>query len=214
MAQAKFLEDAARAMDDSAFAPHLAEKANPREGGLLFCVAAAETGFGDALALLARYGRIVNEAARAKLARTSEGTVVDIDFVRLPRHEARQATEFSVAIVIRGLREAAGRVIRPTGVSLVHGRNSDLMEFERFFGCAVEFAAERDQLAFSCETLAVPLVTEDRYLLEDPSTHLRRGGERAQYGRRHSARSGLRTRCKSCSRTAGRTSRASRRSWR
>jgi hypothetical protein len=40
-AQAKFLEDAARAMDDGAFALHLAAKANPREGGLLFYVASA-----------------------------------------------------------------------------------------------------------------------------------------------------------------------------
>ena len=42
-AQAKFLEDAARAMDDSAFALHLAAKADPREGGLLFYVASAAT---------------------------------------------------------------------------------------------------------------------------------------------------------------------------
>lgn len=40
-AQAKFLENAARAMDDSAFALHLAAKATPREGGLLFYVASA-----------------------------------------------------------------------------------------------------------------------------------------------------------------------------
>ena len=165
-AQAKFLENVAGAMDDSALALHLAEKANPREGGLLFYVASAATNLGDALALLARYSRIVNEAARAKLARTPESVVVDIDFVGLPRHGARQATEFSVAIVIRVLREATGRVIRPTAVSLVHLRNSNLREFERFFGCPVEFAAKRDQLTFSNETLAVPLVTEDRYLLE------------------------------------------------
>jgi hypothetical protein len=42
-AQAKSLEDAARAMDDSAFALQLAAKANPREGGLPFYVASAAT---------------------------------------------------------------------------------------------------------------------------------------------------------------------------
>jgi hypothetical protein len=63
-AQATFLEDTARQVDDSAFALHLAEKANPREGGLLFYVASAATNLGEALALLARYSRIVNEAAR------------------------------------------------------------------------------------------------------------------------------------------------------
>jgi hypothetical protein len=42
-AQAKFLEDATRAMDDRAFALHLAAKAYPSEGGLLFYVASAAT---------------------------------------------------------------------------------------------------------------------------------------------------------------------------
>jgi hypothetical protein len=40
-AQAKFLEDAARAIDDSAFALHLAANATPREEGLLFYAASA-----------------------------------------------------------------------------------------------------------------------------------------------------------------------------
>jgi hypothetical protein len=43
MAQATFLEDATRAMHESAFALHLAVKAYPREGGLLFDVASAAT---------------------------------------------------------------------------------------------------------------------------------------------------------------------------
>jgi hypothetical protein len=43
---------------------------------------------------------------------------------------------------------------------------SDLPAFELFFGCPVEFGASGDQVAFSNETLALPLVTEDRHLLE------------------------------------------------
>ena len=35
-------------------------------------------------------------------------------------------------------------------------------------GCLVEFYASADQMDFSHETLAVPLVTEDRPLLETP----------------------------------------------
>jgi AraC-like DNA-binding protein len=66
----------------------------------------------------------------------------------------------------KGLREIAGRKICPAQVTFVHPRNSDLREFERFFGCPVEFGASMDQLAFSNETLALPLVTEDRYFLE------------------------------------------------
>ena len=64
--QSKFLEYAAEAMDDSAFGLHLAEEANPREAGLLFYVTSAANNLGEALALFARYSRIVNEAVRIK----------------------------------------------------------------------------------------------------------------------------------------------------
>ncbi len=164
--QAKVLEYAAEATDDSAFGLHLAEEANPREAGLLFYVASAASNIGEALALFARYSRIANEAARIKLVRAPEGVVAEFSFVGLSRHRAKQVTEFGVAVTITALREIAGRNIRPTQLSFIHARNSDLSAFERFFGCPVEFGASGDQLAFSDKTLALPLVTEDRHLLE------------------------------------------------
>jgi AraC-like DNA-binding protein len=164
--QGKFLEYAAEAMDDSAFGLHLAEEANPREAGLLFYVTSAANNIDEALALFARYSRIVNEAVRVKRAHAEEGVVAEISFIGVSRHMAKQVTEFGVAVTIRALREIAGQKIRPTHLSFIHGRNSDLQAFERFFGCAVEFGASRDQVAFSNETLALPLVTEDRHLLE------------------------------------------------
>jgi AraC-like DNA-binding protein len=165
-AQSKFLEYAAEAMDDSAFGLHIAEKANPREAGLLFYAAASANNLNEALALFARYSRIVNETLRVKLAPALDGVIVEVEFVGIPRQVSRQLTEFGVAITVKAIREVAGRRVRPTHLSFVHGRNSDLKEFERFFACPVEFAAHRDQIGFSSETLAVPLITEDRHLLE------------------------------------------------
>ena len=75
-AQFKFFECAAEAMDDSAFGLHLAEEANPREAGLLFYVMSAANNVGEALALFARYSRIVNEALHVKIVRAPEGVVV------------------------------------------------------------------------------------------------------------------------------------------
>ena len=164
--QGKFLEYAAEALDDSAFGFHLAEEANPREAGLVFYVAAAARDVGEAVALFARYSRIANEAARFKPVHGPEGIVAEIDFVGLSRHTATHVIEFDVALTIKGLREIAGRKIRPTHLSFLHARNSDLKEFEAFFGCPVEFGASGDQVAFSNETLALPLVTEDPHLLE------------------------------------------------
>jgi AraC-like DNA-binding protein len=166
MAQGKLLEYAAEALRDSEFGLHLAEQANPREAGLLFYVASAAEDIGDALALSARYCRIGNEAVRLKLIRSPEGMIVETKFVGPPRHFVWQNTEFAIAALIKGLREMAGRDFRPMRLTFTLARETELAEFERFFGCPVEFSASADQFGLSNETLAIPLVTEDRYLLD------------------------------------------------
>jgi AraC-like DNA-binding protein len=166
LAQGKLLEYAAEALGDNEFGLHLAEQANPREAGLLFYVASAAEHVGDALALTARYCRIGNEAERLKVNRSSENMIVETTFVGLPRHFAWQNTEFVVAATIKALREMAGRHFQPAQVTFTLARNSELPEFERFFGCPVKFSAAADQFTVSNETLAIPLVTEDHHLLE------------------------------------------------
>ena len=165
LAQGKLLEYAAEALGDNEFGLHLAEQANPREAGLLFYVASAAEHVGDALALTARYCRIGNEAERLKVNR-SENMIVETTFVGLPRHFAWQNTEFVIAATINALREMAGRDFQPAKVTFTLARNSELQEFERFFGCPVEFSAAADQFTLSNETLAIPLITEDHHLLE------------------------------------------------
>ncbi len=165
-AQTRFLEQAAEALDDSALGLHIAMETNPREAGLLFYVASAAKTVEEALGLYGRYCRIVNEAVRLNLTRTPDGVVVEVNFVGLLRHRARQNVEFWVAVTVKGLREITGRNISPTHVGLAHGRNADLREFNRFFGCPVEFAASSDRLSFSEATLALPCITEDSHLLE------------------------------------------------
>ena len=165
-AQSEFLERAAEALGDSAFGLHLAEAANPREAGLLFYVASAAKNLSEALGLAERYCRIVNEAMRLRQRRAPDGVVVEFNFVGLSRHRARQNVEFGLAVIAKALREVVGRSISPTRVTFAHARNSHLREFERFYRCPVEFAASSDQLSFSKETLALPLMTGDPYLLE------------------------------------------------
>jgi Arabinose-binding domain of AraC transcription regulator, N-term len=131
VAQGKFLDYAAAAIDDSAFGLHLAEQTDPRDAGILFYVASGAQNLGEALTLFARYFRIVNEAVRLKLTRTLEGAVVEVDFVGLPRHSVWQNAEFGIAVILKALREVAGRNIRPTRVEFAHARNSDLRDRAR-----------------------------------------------------------------------------------
>jgi AraC-like DNA-binding protein len=139
---------------------------NPRELGLVFYAASAVKDLGEAIELLARYRRIVNEAIRAQLVRRGDDLVIDVRLVGVPRLRAAQNAELAVAVILKGLREITGRNVHPIKISLVHPRNSDLPEFERFCGCRVEFGGPSDQLVFSSESLAMPLITEDAYLLD------------------------------------------------
>ena len=66
--QNRLLDCAAEAIEDTAFGLHLAEEADPRDAGIFFYVASAGENLGEALALLARYSRIANEAARERTA--------------------------------------------------------------------------------------------------------------------------------------------------
>ena len=166
IAQVRLLEYVAEALGDSAFGLHLAQEANLREAGLLFYVTSAARTIGETLPLYERYCRIVNEAVRVKPLRIHNGAIVEFNFVGLSRHHFRQNAEFVLAANLKGMRENVGRNIRPTGVTFAHPRNSNLPEFERFFGCPVEYASASDQWLFSNETLAVPLITGDPYLLE------------------------------------------------
>jgi AraC-like DNA-binding protein len=171
-AQGRFLELAAEATDDSAFGLHLAEETDPRDAGILFYVASGAQDLGEALALFARYVRIVNEVVRLKLLRTIEGLAVEVDMVGLPRHHLRQNTEFGISMIVKALREDTGHRIRPARAAFAHSRNSDLGEFERFYLCPIEFGrtasegASSDLLEFSNDTLALPLVTADSKLVE------------------------------------------------
>jgi AraC-like DNA-binding protein len=169
--QARFLDYAAEAMDDSAFGLHLAEQSDPRDAGILFYVASGAKDVNEALTLFARYFRIVNEAVRLKLMQTSEGVAVEIEFVGFPMHSVRQNAEFGIAVILRALREMTNRSLRPIRVAFAHPRNSELRDFDRFYGCSVEFGraahegVSADLLEFSNDTLASPLVTDDTKLL-------------------------------------------------
>ena len=164
--QARFLAYSAEALGDTAFGLHLAEQGDPRDARLLFYVGSAARNLGEAMALLARYFRIADESVRMKLAQQAEGFKVDITFVGLSRHLLRQQTEFGIAMIVKAMRAASGYDVRPTGVKFAHIRTGDVQEFRRFFGCSVEFGAPADQLEFSNETFALPLITGDPILLD------------------------------------------------
>ncbi len=164
--QARLVELASAAAGDTAFGLHLAMEANPKEAGLLFYAVAAAGNVREALELFARYSRVVNDSVQVAVVRKTGGVTVAVSYVGISRHRFPQIVEFQFAIVVKAIREVAGRKISPTRVVCAHARGSGQKEFDRFFGCRVEFTAQADALDFADETLGLALVTSDKYLLE------------------------------------------------
>jgi AraC-like DNA-binding protein len=161
--QCKFLEYAAEAMDDSAFGLHLAGRIDPRDVGMYFYAGSAARDVGESLALFSRYCRIVNEAFR--LTQRSADSAIVLEYVGLPRYAARHNMEYVVAGIAVALRTMSGRNVVPAKVAFAHSRNSDVREFERFFGCPVEFGAPSTVFQISADDLRLPLITADPKLL-------------------------------------------------
>ena len=86
-AQGRLLEIASEALKDDALGFHLAMQAKPREAGLLFYIASAAKTVGEALALIERYFRIVNEAVGLKLKRVPNGAILQVGFAGLSRYQ-------------------------------------------------------------------------------------------------------------------------------
>jgi AraC-like DNA-binding protein len=165
VAQVKFLDYAAEAMNDSAFGLHLAGQIDPRDVGIFFYVGSAASDVGEALALYSRYCRIANEAGRLKLTPRPGGAALEIEFAGLPSYAARQNMEFVLGCFRIALRAITGRNVTPTTVAFSHNRNSGLREFDRFFGCPVEFGAQATLVALTDDALRIPLLTADPKLL-------------------------------------------------
>ena len=103
---------------------------------------------------------------RFKLVRSRAGVMVEFNFVGVSQDRVKQNTEFWLGLIVKTARAVTDRCIRPTRLECPHPRTDDLEEFERFFGCPVKFSAPSGLLEFTNETLALPLITQDAYLLQ------------------------------------------------
>ena len=166
--QCRFLEYAAEAMNDSAFGLHLARQIDPRDVGLYFYAgSAARADLGEALALFSRYCQIANEAFR--LTQRSADTAIEFEFaLRACRGMPLGTKIWNTSWRVFGRhceRCQATTCPDQKSRSPAHNRNSDLREFERFFGCPVEFGAPNTVFQTSADALGLPLITADPKLL-------------------------------------------------
>jgi len=74
--------------------------------------------------------------------------------------------EALMTAVVRICRQLSGLHVRPLRVSLAHARGISSAELDTFFGVAIDFGAEADEIAFSAGARDLPVVSADHYLNE------------------------------------------------
>ncbi len=161
--QIRFVGMAADAVGDPFFGFHLAQRANLRELGFLYYVAASSERLGDAMRRAARYSSVANEGLFVKYVGGTDVTLA-FDYVGVPRHIDRHQMEFCMAVAMRLGRELTGLQLPATRVTLIHHRNDDCTELAAFFGCAIDSGAGADAFTLPATSADLPLASADPFL--------------------------------------------------
>lgn len=113
--------------------------------------------FGEALARVARYGRVLNDAEEITVVREESVVVVGQNprgaELPWPRHKAEGAI---ANYVLRG-RAWTGASFRPLSVSFQHARPRDVSEHRRVFDCPLHFGEARNELRFDPSVLELAM---------------------------------------------------------
>src|SRR5215813_9169456 len=163
--QIRFLELAAKALNDPLLGFRLTRDADLRFVGLLYYVAASSQTLGDALERAERSSSIVNAGVVLRGFEAGNLTIT-WRYAGVARHSDRQQMECLVTAIIRFCRDSTDRRLSPLAVHFVHRRLPQSSEIDKFFGCRIEFAANTDRIIFDKKAKQLRLVAADPHLNE------------------------------------------------
>jgi AraC-like DNA-binding protein len=153
----------ADALDDRLLGFHLGEQIDPRQTGFLYYVAASSDNLGHAMQGLARCTTTLNEGVRLEVD-WGETLRIGFSYAGVSRSSDRHQIEGWITAIVHCCREITGRDLAPLAVQIMHQRIAESAKLDSYFGCAVEFGAARDEIAFTGEAARLPVVNADRYL--------------------------------------------------
>ena len=163
--QIRFLELAAKALNDPLLGFRLAREGELREIGLLHYVTTSSQTLGDALDRAQRYSSIAN-AGLVLQCFEARNLTIGLRYAGVARHSDRQQMELLATWLVRFCRESTQRRLNPIAVRFVHRRIEWSSELEQFFGCPVDFGADTDRIIFDKKAKQLQLVAADSYLNE------------------------------------------------
>jgi AraC-like DNA-binding protein len=162
-AQITCLNLIAEALGDNLLGFHIARQIDLRATGFLYYVAASSESLGEALLSVARYSALVNEGMDLKV-RIGNALAIELSYAGVPRLSDRHQIESWLVAVVRFCRGMAGRDLQPLGIKMMHQRIAESAELDAFFGRAVDFAADADDVVFQNDVSKLPNVSADPYL--------------------------------------------------
>ena len=165
MKVAAFFEHAAEVTNNPILGLQFAQSRDVRDAGLIGFVGLSSPTVADFIINLSRYQRVFSDAAGLDISQLRDQGRMTWRFRRPQLQNIRQYREFAAANFVSAIRNLTGRNIRPTRLCFVHPRNSNLSEFDRFYGCDVEFGCELNVCEFRADDLNTRLLTSDEKLL-------------------------------------------------
>lgn len=128
---------------------------------------------GEGLAQGIRFQRLLHDQARSELVWSAHEGVYRHQVGALPERAPSAAIEFGFATFARFAKRATGKDIMPSRVTFQHAAPSDLGQHRAVFGSNLSFGHDTDELSYTRETLALPLLTADASLREVVESHAR-----------------------------------------
>lgn len=153
----------AEALPDRLLGFHVARHMDLRRTGFLYYVAASSEILGDAMRGISRCSTMLNEGVEVK---TDIGAAMRLGFgyAGISRLSDRHQIEAWTTAIVRCCRQITARELQPAAVRIMHPRIDESGEMDGFFGSAVEFGADKDEIAFPGDVARLPVVNADRYL--------------------------------------------------
>jgi len=155
-------DEAARVTGDGAFGVHAAQGLRPGMFDVIdYAVRTAATLL-ESLERLARYNRLVHDAAVFDLVR--EGDALRVVHSLHGVKQSRHAAEFTLASLVVVGGQILGAPLRPLSVTFQHEVHGPTSEHERLFGVLPSFGRAENSVTLSLELLERPLSTSDPLL--------------------------------------------------
>lgn len=147
----------AEASGDPDFGLHFAERLTVGAFDVVGHLVARCPTFGEGLARVVAYSRILHDAGRVELEREGEHVIVYPGCRGLPVECPRHIAEFSAASVVVLGRMLTGGPLTPRAVRLHHAAPPRRREHTRIFGVAPTFEEPETALVLDAATLALPI---------------------------------------------------------